>query len=101
MLRSIWGSESIEILWFGHVERLNCLLLVLTEDVSGWRGQGRSRLGWMDGVKVALGGRGMMVEAARQCAKYRKEWRALLYMKMISLTRPFMLGATFYVLGAT
>ena len=28
----------------------------------------------MDGVKVALGKRGMMVEAARQCAKYRKQW---------------------------
>ena len=28
----------------------------------------------MDGVKVALGNRGMTVEAARQCAKYRKEW---------------------------
>ena len=32
----------------------------------------------MDGVKVALGNRGMTVEAARQCAKYRKEWRAIL-----------------------
>ena len=34
----------------------------------------------MDGVKVALGNRGMMVEAARQCAKDRKEWRALVHM---------------------
>ena len=31
----------------------------------------------MDGVKVALGKRGMTVEAARQCAKDRKEWRPL------------------------
>ena len=31
----------------------------------------------MDGVKVALGNRGMTVEAARQCAKDRKEWRAV------------------------
>ena len=30
----------------------------------------------MDGVKVALGDRGMSVEAVRQCAK-DKEWRAL------------------------
>ena len=37
------------------------------------RVRGRLRLGWMDGVKVALANRGMMVEAARQCAKYRKE----------------------------
>ena len=28
----------------------------------------------MDGVKVALGNRGMTVEAARQCAKDRKGW---------------------------
>ena len=37
-------------------------------------------LGWMDSVKVALGNRGMMVEAARQCVKDRKEWRALVHM---------------------
>ena len=35
--------------------------------------RGRLRLGWMDGVKVALGNRGMTVEAASQCAKDRKE----------------------------
>ena len=34
----------------------------------------------MDGVKVALGNRGKTVEAARQCAKDRKEWRALVHM---------------------
>ena len=36
----------------------------------------------MDGVKVALGNRGMTVEAARQCAKDRKEWRALVHMQL-------------------
>ena len=36
----------------------------------------------MDGVKVALGNRGMTAEAARQCAKHRKEWRALVHMKL-------------------
>ena len=36
----------------------------------------------MDGVKVALGNRRMTVEAARQCAKDRKEWRALLHMQL-------------------
>ena len=36
----------------------------------------------MDGVKVALGNRGMTVEAARQCAKDRKEWRALVHIKL-------------------
>ena len=35
--------------------------------------RGKQRLGWVDGVKVALGNRLMTVEAARQCAKDRKE----------------------------
>ena len=34
----------------------------------------------MDGVKVALANGGMTVEAARQCAKDIKEWRALVHM---------------------
>ena len=37
----------------------------------------------MDGVMVALGNRGMMVEAERQCAKDRKEWRAPVHMYLI------------------
>ena len=53
---------------------------VLMAEVSGGRVRGRPRLGWMDGVKVALGNRGMTVEAKRQCAKDRKEWRALVHM---------------------
>ena len=32
---------------------------VLMAEVSGGRVRGRPRLGWMDGVKVALGNRGM------------------------------------------
>ena len=46
---------------------------VLMAEVSGGRVRGRPRLGWMDGVKVALGNRGMTVEASRH-AKDRKEW---------------------------
>ena len=34
----------------------------------------------MDGVKVALGNRGMTEQAARQCAKDKEEWRALVQM---------------------
>ena len=34
---------------------------LLMADVSGGRVRGRPRLGWMDGVKVALGSRGMNV----------------------------------------
>ena len=37
---------------------------VLMAEVSGEWVRGRLRLGWMDGVKVALGNRGMRVEAA-------------------------------------
>ena len=69
--------------WFGHVQRMDEYRIsrrVLMAEVSGRRVRGRPRLGWMDGVKVALGNRGMTVEAARQCAKDRKEWRALLQM---------------------
>ena len=53
---------------------------VLMAEVSGELVRGRPRLGWMDGEKVALGNRGMTVETARQCAKDRKEWRALVHM---------------------
>ena len=53
--------------WFGHVERMDdyCMARrVLMADVSGGRVQGRPRLGWMDGVDVALGNKGMTLEAA-------------------------------------
>ena len=39
---------------------------VLMPEVSGGLVLGRQRLGWMDDVKVALGNRGMTVEAARK-----------------------------------
>ena len=66
--------------WFGHVETIDdyCMARrVLMAEVSGGQVRGTPRLGWMEGVKVALGNRGMTVEAAQQCAKDRKEWRAL------------------------
>ena len=56
--------------WFEHVERMDEYRIarrVLMAEASGGRVRGRPRLGWMDGVKVALGNRGMTVEAARQC----------------------------------
>ena len=53
---------------------------VLMAEVSGGPVRGRPRLGWMDGVKVALRNRGMTVEPAQQCAKDRKKWRALVHM---------------------
>ena len=69
--------------WFGHVERIDEYRMarkVLMAEASGRRVRGRPRLGWMDVVKVALGNRGLTVEAVRQCAKDRKEWRALVHM---------------------
>ena len=55
--------------WFGHVEKMDeyrMVRRVLMAEVSGGRVRGRPRLGWMDGVNVALGNRGMTVEAVRQ-----------------------------------
>ena len=59
---------------FGHVERMDEYRMtrrVLMAEVGGGRVRGRPRLGWMDGAQVALGNRGMTVEAAQQ--KERKE----------------------------
>ena len=60
--------------WCGHVERTDeyhMTIRVMMAEVS---------VGCiMDGV-VALGNRGMTVEAAHQCAKDRKEWRAIVHM---------------------
>ena len=53
---------------------------VLMADVSLGGVQGRKRLGWRDGMKVALCNRGVTVEAARQYAEDRKEWRAMVHM---------------------
>ena len=53
--------------WFVHVERMDDYRMarrVLMAEVSGGRVRERPRLGWMDGVKLALGNRGMTVEAA-------------------------------------
>ena len=69
--------------WFGHEERMDEYRMArkaLVAEVSGGRVRGRPTLGWMDGVKVALGNRGMTVEAARQCAKDRKASRALVHI---------------------
>ena len=50
--------------WFGHAERMDEYRMarrMLMAEVSGGRVRGRPRLGWMDGVKVALGNMGMTV----------------------------------------
>ena len=63
--------------WFGYVERMDKYRMarrVLVAGVSGGRVRGRPRLGWMNGVKVALGNRGMAVEAERKIGKSGEPW---------------------------
>ena len=53
----------------GHVERMDEYRMtrrVLMVEVTGRWVRGRQRFGRMNGVKVALGNRGMTVEAARK-----------------------------------
>ena len=47
---------------------------VLMTVVSGGRVRDRPRLDWMDGVKVALGNRGMTEVATRKMGKSREPW---------------------------
>ena len=63
--------------WFGHVERMDEYRMarrVLMAEVRGDRVRGRPRIGWMDGVKVAVVNRGMMMEAARKIGKSGEPW---------------------------
>ena len=81
--RETSGADQRVLRWFGHVERMDDYRMarrVLMAEISGGRVRGRPRLGWMEGVKVALGNRAITVEAARQCAKDRKAWRALVHL---------------------
>ena len=70
-------------------------------NLSGGRVRGRPRLHRMDGVKVALGNRGMTVEAARQCAKDRKQWRVsgTYVTELVARTWPLLLGPVFWFLS--
>ena len=74
--------EYIEMVWTVEKTEYRIHRRVLMAVVIGGRVQGRPSLGWLDGVKVALGSRGMTVEAARQCEKDREEWRVLVHMWM-------------------
>ena len=64
--------------WFGYVERMDEYRMarrVLMAEVSGGLVRGRPTLGWMDGVKVAMGNRGMTVNT-----RIIGKWRALVHM---------------------
>ena len=87
----------------GHVERKDEYRMIrrVLAEVNGGRVQGRPRLGWMDDVKVALGSRGMPVKAARQWAKYRKEWRAILHKYMIEFNAAIFSWPSILLLGSS
>ena len=68
------------LIWFGLVERMDDYHMsrkVLMTEVSGGRVRGRPRLGWIDGVKVALGNIGMRWrpgDNARKTGKSGEPW---------------------------
>ena len=65
------------LIWFGRVERMDEYRLarrMLMAEISGELVRGRPRLGWINGVKEALGNRGMKVEAARKIGKSGEPW---------------------------
>ena len=53
------------------------LYVTVNAEVSGRGARGRPRFGWMDGVKRAIRDRGMDVREARERARDRNEWRAV------------------------
>ena len=60
----------------------------MIEEVRGGWVRDKPRLGWVDGVNLALGSIGMTVEAARQREKDRKEWTVMVHIcRWLSLTR--------------
>ena len=84
--------------WFGHVERMDDHRMarkVLMAEVSGGRVRGRPRLGWMDGVKVALGNRGMTWRLCGNALRTERVESPGTYVTMI-FTRSFSLGTVFF-----
>ena len=73
-------ADQIVLRRFGHVERMDEYRMarrVLMAEVSGERVRGRPRLGWMDGLKVALGNRGFIwfsLINARKIGKSGEPW---------------------------
>ena len=51
---------------------------VMISDVDGNRCRGRPRLGWVEGVRMILGERGMSVEQGRLNTLDRRKWKFIL-----------------------
>ena len=64
---------------------------VLMADVSGGWVRSRLRLGWMNGVKVALGGRGMTVHA-NNALKMERIGEPWCICRLLSFVLPLFLG---------
>ena len=65
--------------WAGHVDRMDeeCTAkVVMISNVEGNMWRSRPRLGWMVGVRMALGERGMSVEQCRLNALDRR-WESI------------------------
>ena len=89
--------QSIEMVWAAErMDEHHMSTMVLQAEVSGGRVRRRPRLGWMDGVKVALGNRGMTVKSARQWRKIGKSREPWHIHNRLNFTLPFLLGLVFF-----
>ena len=63
--------------WFGYAEKMDeerMAKKVMISDVEWKMCGGRARLGWLDGIRMALGKRGMSVEQVRLNVLDRRRW---------------------------
>ena len=76
------GEQGV-LRWFGHVVRMSDERLVkkvFDSTVGGFRGRGRPKWRWLDGVRLALGNRGLNLEDGMRVAEDRDEWRRVVDM---------------------
>ena len=62
------GVKQCVLRWYGHVERMDEEFMAKKVVISNFEGnscRGRLRLGWIDGVRMALGLRDISVEQGR------------------------------------
>ena len=90
--KELAGRVDMNVLrWFGHVVRMDNERLskrVMNARVDGRSTRGRLKYGWIDGVKKALDKRGIDVRQARESARNRSEWQAIVMYLRYSSDRP-------------